>query len=101
MGARSIADTIRDDITAVALDGDTRAAVDQWLAADREFNSWFLGTTKRALGDDELMALLDGYREAQETVEDAWAAFRDEPNTSALRASLAISLGRIHGLMQK
>ena len=68
---------------------------------DREFNEWFLETTKRALADEELMDLLGGYGESQETVSGAWSSFREEPNATKLHASFAISIARMQGLMNR
>lgn len=101
MTPRSIADDIREALPTLALDADTRKAIESWLAADREFNVWFLETTKRALADDELMDLLGGYGESQETISKAWSAFREEPNTAKLHAAIAISSARMQSLMNK
>ena len=98
---RSIADDIRDALPTLDVDPDTKKAVESWLAMDKEFNVWFLETTKRALADDELMDLLGGYGESQDTVSKAWSAFRDEPNGAKLHASLAISIARMQALMNK
>ena len=101
MSPRSIADEIREELPNLPLDADTKKAVETWLAMDREFNAWFLVTTKRALGDDDLMALLGGYGESQETVASAWDSFRDEPDGAKLHASMAISIARMQTLMEK
>lgn len=101
MTLRSIAEEMREALPGLTVDADTRQAVETWLVADRDFNVWFLETTKRALADDELMDLLGGYGEAQETVSSAWKSFRDEPNVSKLHASLAISIARMQALMNK
>ena len=68
----SFADKIKTELSDYEVGADVRSHIDEWLKADKEFNTWFLVTTKRALADDELMALLDGYRESQEIVEGAW-----------------------------
>ena len=101
MTLRSIADDIREALPSLQVDPDTKKAVESWLVADRDFNVWFLETTKRALADDELMDLLGGYGEAQETISTAWKSFRDEPDAPKLHASLAISVARMHDLMNK
>jgi hypothetical protein len=101
MTPRSIADDIQSALPTLEVDDDTRKAIETWLAADKEFNLWFLETTKGALADDDLMNLLGGYGESQETVTSAWAAFRDEPNATKLHASLAISVARMQALMTK
>ena len=98
---RSIADDIREALPTLDVDLDTKKAVESWLTMDKDFNVWFLETTKRALADDELMDLLGGYGESQETVSTAWSAFRDEPNATKLHASLAISVAKMHALMNK
>jgi hypothetical protein len=100
--ARSLAEDIRDELPSLSVDAETRAAVEQWLKADKEFNVWFLVTTKRSLDDDDLMGLLDGYRETQETAESAWRAFRaDKLDPAALRAGLDDSLAKMNALMKK
>ena len=101
MTGRSIADDIRDEIAGLQPDADTKKAIESWLAADREFNTWFLVTTKRALGDDDLMDLLDGYRESQDTMTSAWKSFRDESDGPKLQALIATSVARMHDLMHK
>ncbi len=92
---------MRDELVQIAPDADTKKAVEGWLAADREFNTWFLVTTKRALGDDDLMELLDGYRESQETMTTAWGTFREARNGAQLQAYIAISIARMDELMKK
>ncbi|MBX3187507.1 MAG: hypothetical protein KF819_10855 [Labilithrix sp.] len=101
MSTRSIAEEIRDELPSLGVDPDTKKALDEWLAADREFNGWFLVTTKRALADDELMELLEGYRESQETMQKAWKTFREDKNQARLAASVAISISRMHALMNE
>ncbi len=101
MTTRSISDEIREDLPALSIDQDTKSALEGWLAVDREFNTWFLVTTKRALGDEELMELLEGYRESQDTMSNAWSSFTDDKNGTRLAASIAISIARMHALMKK
>jgi hypothetical protein len=101
VSTRSISDDIRDELPSLGVDPDTKTALESWLAADKEFNGWFLVTTKRALADDELMELLDGYRESQETMQAAWKTFREDKNPAKLAASAAISIARMHALMNK
>ena len=101
MTPRSIADEIREALPSLRVDPDTRKATENWLAMDKEFNVWFLETTKRALGDEELMDLLGGYGESQETVSSAWSSFREEPNAAKLHASFAISIARMQDLMNR
>jgi len=101
MTPRSIADDIRDALPNLQLDSDTKKVVEGWLIADRDFNVWFLETTKRALADDELMDLLGGYGESQETVSNAWSSFRDEPDAAKLHASFACSIAQMQTLMNK
>lgn len=68
--------------------------VREWLAADADFNVWFLETTKGALDDAKLMALLSGYGDDQDAVGRAWDDFertRDEPAlTNVLAASTKV-----------
>lgn len=101
MSQRSISDEIREDLPVLSIDADTKKAIEGWLAVDKEFNTWFLVTTKRALADDDLMELLDGYRESQDTMTSAWSAFTDDKNATKLEASIAISIARMHELMKK
>lgn len=102
MTSRSLSDEIRDELPSLDLDAETRAALERWLAADKEFNLWFLVTTKRSLADDDLMSLLEGYRVTQETAEDAWRALRaGRIDPAGLRAGLAESVTKMHLLMRK
>ena len=103
---RSLAEDIREDLQstsfAVMIDTETKTAIEKWLEADKEFNTWFLVTTKGSLDDDALMGLLDGYRETQELAEDAWRAFVDkEADAAELRAGLDDSLAKMTELMKK
>jgi hypothetical protein len=50
---------------------------------------------KRALADDELMALLDGYRESQEMVEQAWESFTDSKDGTMFIEGLTQSIHRM------
>lgn len=102
MSTRSLAEDIRDDLPTLSLDDETKAALEKWLQADKEFNVWFLVTTKRSLDDDDLMGLLDGYRETQESAESAWRAFRkDKLDPAGFRAGLDDSLAKMNALMRK
>lgn len=102
MTTRSLADEIRDEMTSREIDADTKAALEKWLAADKEFNLWFLVTTKRSLDDDDLLGLLDGYRETQEAAEAAWRAYvSSKADPAELRVGLAESLAKMHVLMKK
>jgi hypothetical protein len=78
-----------------------RARIEAWLKADKEFNTWFLVTTKRALADEELMELLDGYRESQEIVESAWEEFQDKKNDTMLLEGITQSIHRMRLLQDK
>ena len=101
MSTRSLSDSIREDLRVLTIDADTKKAIEGWLAADREFNTWFLVSTKRALADDDLMALLDGYCDSQDLITNAWNTFMDDKDEPKLEASIAISISRMHDLMQK
>jgi hypothetical protein len=102
MSTRSLSEDIRDELSTLALDEETKAALDKWLEADKAFNLWFLVTTKSSLHDDDLMGLLDGYRETQESAESAWRAFRKEKlDPQAFRAGLDDSLAKMNALMKK
>lgn len=100
--SRNLSDEIREELGSLSLDADTKAALEKWLAADKEFNVWFLVTTKRSLDDDDLMGLLDGYRESQEAAESAWRGFRDDKlDATRLRDGLDDSLAKMNALMKK
>ncbi len=101
MTKRSLAEEIRGDIAGLTLDAEAKQAIEGWLAADREFNTWFLITTKRALADDELMDLLEGYRESQEIMTEAWSTFVDDANAPQLEGAIAVSIAKMHALMHK
>lgn len=94
----ALSDRIRNEMSDLDLGADARKAVEAWLAADREFNMWFLETTKGKLDDDALMGLLEGYREDQESVEEAWGAFVDARDLSALATVLEASVARMTAL---
>jgi hypothetical protein len=97
----SFADKIRTELSEHELSSEIRARIDEWLKADKEFNVWFLVTTKRALADDELMELLDGYRESQEIVEAAWEDFQDKKNATMLLEGITQSIHRMRLLQDK
>lgn len=91
----SFAERIRSELSDYELEQETRTQIDEWLKADKDFNTWFLVTTKRALADDELMALLDGYRESQELIEEAWDTFTDKRDGTMLREAITQSIHRM------
>jgi hypothetical protein len=97
----SFAERIRSEIADREVSAELRARIDEWLKADKEFNTWFLVTTKRALADDELMELLDGYRESQEIVEDAWEEFQDKKDSMMLEEGITQSIHRMRLLQDK
>jgi hypothetical protein len=97
----SFADKIKDQIADYNVSAELRARVDDWLKADKEFNTWFLVTTKRALRDEELMELLDGYRESQEIVEAAWEDFQEKKNATMLLEGITQSIHRMRLLQDK
>lgn len=82
--ALSFAERLERDIADRALDDEIKTQLAAWLKADKDFNIWFLVTTKRALRDDELSALLDGYQHAQELVETAWKALEKSASAKGL-----------------
>lgn len=92
---QSFAERIRSELADHPIDAELRARIDEWLKADKEFNVWFLVTTKRALADDELMALLDGYRESQEIIEDAWETFTEQKDSVMLLEGITQSIHRM------
>lgn len=91
----SFAEKIRSELSDYEIDKNVRTHIDEWLKADKDFNTWFLVTTKRALADDELMALLDGYRESQEIVEEAWDAFTEKKDGAMLVEGITQSIHRM------
>ena len=97
----SFAERIRSEIADQDVSADLRASIDEWLKIDKEFNTWFLVTTKRALADDELMELLDGYRESQEIVEAAWEDFQRQKNDTMMLEGITQSIHRMHLLQDK
>lgn len=102
MTTRSLSEDIREDLASLSIDDETKASLEKWLEADKQFNLWFLLTTKSSLQDDDLMGLLDGYRETQESAESVWRAFRKEKLDSAgFRAGLDDSLAKMNALMKK
>jgi hypothetical protein len=97
----SVAERIRNEIADQEMSAELRARIDEWLKADKEFNVWFLVTTKRALADDELMELLDGYRESQEIVEEAWAQYQEKKDATMLIEGITQSIHRMQLLQQR
>lgn len=97
----SVAALIARDLDELGLDEAVRALVQRWLTADREFNYWFVETTKGKLDDDALLGLLGGYAEDQDAVRAAWAAFREDRDAAALAQQLEASIARMAGLKHK
>src|ERR1700760_1431508 len=81
---QSFAERIKNELSDYEVGKDVRSRIDDWLKADKDFNTWFLVTTKRALADDELMALLDGYCESQEIAEEAWSDFIEKKDDGTM-----------------
>lgn len=96
----SFAERIRSELSDYPIDRDVRARIDDWLKADTDFNTWFLVTTKRALADEELMNLLDGYRESQELVERAWEEFTEKKDGTMLVEGITQSIHRMQLLQE-
>jgi hypothetical protein len=102
MTSRSLAEDIREELPSLSVDAETKGALEKWLQADKEFNLWFLVTTKRSLDDDDLLGLLDGYRETQESAEKVWRSFRSAKlDPASLRAVLDDSLAKMNALMKR
>jgi hypothetical protein len=97
----SIAEKIQKELNDEVSDAELKRRISEWLAADKEFNVWFLVTTKRQLADDDLMALLDGYRESQEIVEAAWEKYCKEKDGAALLACLDDSVTKMKALQDR
>jgi len=75
--------------------------VREWLVADADFNVWFLETTKGALDDAKLMALLSGYGDDQDAVGGAWDDFERTRDEAALTSVLAASTKTMAALKLK
>lgn len=101
MKTTSVGEKIRaalpDAKASPALDKTVRA----WLASDADFNVWFLETTKGALDDAKLMALLSGYGDDQDAVGGAWDDFERTRDEAALTSVLAASTTVMAALKQK
>lgn len=97
---QSFAERIKNELADYTIGKEVRSQIDDWLKADQDFNTWFLVTTKRALADDELMALLDGYRESQEIVEQAWDRFVEQKDDAMLTEGLTQSIHRMKLLQE-
>jgi hypothetical protein len=98
---QSFAERIRSEIADKQINAELRARIDEWLKVDKEFNVWFLVTTKRALDDEELLELLDGYRESQEIVEDAWERYEEKKDETMLMESITQSIHRMKLLQSR
>ena len=98
---QSFAEKIRSELEGPTVTPEIRTRIDEWLKADKDFNVWFLVTTKRALADDELMALLDGYRESQELIEDAWERFQEKRDAEMLLEGITQSIHRMKLLQDR
>lgn len=98
---QSFAEKIRSELADHPVSAELRASIDEWLKVDKEFNVWFLVTTKRALADDELMELLDGYRESQELIEDAWETYVEQKDTTMLVEGITQSIHRMNLLRER
>jgi hypothetical protein len=104
MRTKAVAQKIRHELSDAKIErgGALDAAVRRWLEADGDFNLWFLETTKGALADSALLALVEGYGGDQDDVERAWDDFRDlggEP--AALVEVLERSMQRMAKLKEK
>lgn len=98
---KAFADKLRREVGDYNVSDELRARIDEWLQADKDFNVWFLVTTKRALADEELMELLDGYRESQEIAEAAWENFQEKKDATMLMEGLMQSIHRMKLLQDK
>ena len=98
---QSFADKIRSEVEGLKLSPEVRTRIDDWLKADKDFNVWFLVTTKRALADDDLMALLEGYRESQELIERAWEHFQEMKDDEMLLEGITQSIHRMKLLQEQ
>ena len=97
----SVSALIARDLDELGLDEGVRVVVQRWLAADRDFNYWFVETTKGKLDDDALFGLLGGYAEDQDAVRAAWVAFREDRDLASLAERLETSIARMASLKHK
>lgn len=97
----SVAERIRKEMADHDLSSELRTRLDEWIKFDKEFNVWFLVTTKRTLADDELMELIDGYRESQEMAETAWRNFLRMKDPVPLLETIAQSLAQLRSLHER
>ena len=97
---QSFAERIRNELADHKVSAEVRARIDEWLRTDKDFNLWFLVTTKRALADDDLMELLDGYRESQEIIEQAWESYVEKKDAAMLLEAITQSIHRMRLLQE-
>ena len=101
MKPTSVGEKIRAALPDAKASATLETTVRDWLAADADFNVWFLETTKGALDDAKLMALLSGYGDDQDAVGDAWDDFERTRDEAALAAVLDASTKAMAALKQK
>lgn len=101
MKTTSVGERIRAALPDAKASASVERTVRDWLAADADFNVWFLETTKGALDDAKLMGLLSGYGDDQDAVGRAWNDFERTRDEAALTAALAASTQVIAALKQK
>jgi len=97
----SVGEKIRVELADVRPSAELESVVRAWLASDQDFNAWFLETTKGAIDDSSLMALLTGYGSDQDAVERAWERFSFDRDEVALTKVLAASTEQMSALKQK
>ena len=91
MKTTSVGEKIRAALPDAKASAELEKTVREWLSADADFNVWFLETTKGALDDAKLMALLSGYGDDQDEVAGAWDDFERTRDEAALTGVLAAS----------
>lgn len=101
MQTRSVGERIRGALSDAKPSTTLEQRIRDWLVDDQEFNVWFLETTKGALDDAKLMALLGGYGEDQDAVGDAWDTFERDHDEAALTEVLKLSTQRMAALKLK
>ena len=102
MKTRSVGERIRDALSDAKASATLEKSVRDWLVDDQDFNHWFLETTKGALDDAKLMALLGGYGDDQDAVGSAWDAFFElDHDEAALTRALKLSTERMAALKLK
>ena len=102
MRTTAVSAKIKRDLPDARVEQPLEAVIRKWLAADDDFNLWFLETTKGTLDDASLLALVEGYGNDQDGVERAWEDFRDRRiDAATLAVRLETSITTMTALKEK